>query len=159
MDILTEKGQVSLEDEQIVARWVASEFGLKYAQTPKSSPATVDAVLVNDAEIMAVVETKCRYDLASLEQFQVNYKNEWLVTWSKVNSAIGIASGLAVPFVGFLYLVRPRVLLSQRISEASGMLSTNVRLSTTRTQATINGGTALRTNAYINMDTAKIYNL
>jgi hypothetical protein len=39
------------------------------------------------------------------------------------------------------------------------MLSTNVRLSTTRTQATINGGTALRTNAYINMDTAKIYNL
>ena len=161
MDILTEKGQVSLSDEQYAARWVEKKFGLRYIQTPKNSPALVDAIIANktSSEILAVVETKCRYDVVSLEQFQTNYKNEWLVTWSKVHNAINIATSMGVPCVGFLYLVKPKVLLMQRISEPDGKLVTEVRLSTTSTQATTNGGRALRTNAFINMAQAAIHNV
>ena len=130
MDILTEKGQVSLSDEQYAARWVEKKFALRYIQTPKNSPALVDAIIANktSSEILAVVETKCRYDVVSLEQFQTNYKNEWLVTWSKVHNAINIATSMGVPCVGFLYLVKPKVLLMQRISEPDGKLVTEVRL-------------------------------
>jgi hypothetical protein len=134
---------------------------LKYIQTPKDTPALVDAIVTNKSstELLGVAETKCRYDIASLEQFQANYKNEWLVTWSKVNNAINIATSMGVPCVGFLYLVKPRVLLTQKLSDNTGRLAVDVRLSTTSTQATINGGIALRTNAFINMAGAKIYTM
>lgn len=161
MDILTEKGQVSLNDEQTLAKWLEKNFSLKYIQTPKDTPALVDAIVTNknSSELLGVAETKCRYDIASLEQFQANYKNEWLVTWSKVNNAINIATSMGVPCVGFLYLVKPKVLLTQKLSDNTGRLVVDVRLSTTSTQATINGGTALRTNAFINMAGAKIYTM
>ena len=161
MDILTEKGQVSLNDEQTLAKWLEKNFSLKYIQTPKDTPALVDAIVTNKSstELLGVAETKCRYDIASLEQFQANYKNEWLVTWSKVNNAINIATSMGVPCVGFLYLVKPRVLLTQKLSDNTGRLAVDVRLSTTSTQATINGGIALRTNAFINMAGAKIYTM
>ena len=159
MDILTEKGQVSLSDEQYAARWMEKKFSLKYIQTPKDSPAVIDAIITNktSSEILAVVETKCRYDVVSLDQFQTNYKNEWLVTWSKVHNAINIATSMGVPCVGFLYLVKPKVLLMQRISDPDGKLVVEVRLSTTSTKATTNGGRALRTNAFIDMKQAAIH--
>jgi hypothetical protein len=161
VDILTEKGQVSLNDEQTLAKWLEKNFSLKYIQTPKDTPALVDAIVTNKSstELLGVAETKCRYDIASLEQFQANYKNEWLVTWSKVNNAINIATSMGVPCVGFLYLVKPKVLLTQKLSDNTGRLAVDVRLSTTSTQATINGGIALRTNAFINMAAAKIYTM
>jgi hypothetical protein len=161
VDILTEKGQVSLNDEQTLAKWLEKNFSLKYIQTPKDTPALVDAIVTNknSSELLGVAETKCRYDIASLEQFQTNYKNEWLVTWSKVNNAINIATSMGVPCVGFLYLVKPRVLLTQKLSDKTGRLAVDVRLSTTSTQATINGGIVLRTNAFINMAGAKIYTM
>lgn len=159
MDIFTQKGKVSLSDEQYAARWVEKNFSLRYIQTPKDQPAVIDAIITNKSasRILAVVETKCRYDVVSLDQFQTNYKNEWLVTWSKVHNAINIATSMGVPCVGFLYLVKPKVILMQRISDPDGKLSTEVRLSTTSTQATINGGRALRTNAFIDMRHAAIH--
>lgn len=152
---------MSLNDEQTLAKWLEKNFSLKYIQTPKDTPALVDAIVTNknSSELLGVAETKCRYDIASLEQFQANYKNEWLVTWSKVNNAINIATSMGVPCVGFLYLVKPRVLLTQKLSDNTGRLAVDVRLSTTSTQATINGGIALRTNAFINMAGAKIYTM
>jgi len=150
---------VSLRDEQDLAAWLEKSFSMRYIQTPKGTPALIDAILTNknSSELLGVAETKCRYDLVSLEQFQTNYKNEWLVTWSKVSNAINIATSMGVPCVGFLYLVKPKVLLTQRLSDNEGRLSAEMRLSTTSTQATINGGRALRTNAFINMAEAKIY--
>lgn len=152
---------MSLSDEQYVASWIERKFSLRYIQTPKDSPAVIDAILARKdcSEILAAVETKCRYDVVSLDQFRTNYKNEWLVTWSKVSNAINIATSLGVACVGFLYLVKPKVLLTQRISDPDGKLAVEVRLITTSTQATINGGRALRTNAFIDMQKAATHNV
>jgi hypothetical protein len=79
------------------------------------------------------------------------------VTWSKVQKTIDIANSLGVPSVGLLYLVKPKIVLMQRLSEPDGKLLVPIRLLTTETQATINGGKIFRTNAYINMEEAKIY--
>ena len=158
MDILTERGQVSLEDEQYFARWFKQQFSLNYTQTPKDYPAAVDAIISNEGsnKLMAVAETKCRYDL-TLDQFQTSFNNEWLVTWAKVQKVIEIANALGVPSVGFLYLVKPKVVLMQRFSEPDGRLMAPIKLATTKTQATINGGEIYRTNAYIDMKDAFIY--
>lgn len=158
MDINSPLGQKSLAHERRMAKWVEEKFKLLYIETPKNSPATVDAVLVRYGEMKAIVETKCRYKL-TLEQFNTIFKCEWLVTWAKVQNAITIASSLGVPCIGFLYLVDEDILLSQKISEPDGRLVADVRLSTTETQATINGGVALRTNAFIDMRQAKVLRL
>lgn len=158
MDINTAKGKVSLADEQRVAEFVEKQFNMRYFQTPKSKPAAIDAILV-DKEVKAVVETKCRYDIDSIDFFDSRYQSEWLITWEKVNKAMQIAAGLCVPCIGVLFLVKPEIVLIQRISHQDGRLATQIRLQTTQTQATINGGLAVRTNAYINMKKSNIYNL
>ena len=158
MDINTTKGKVSLADEQRVAEFVEQQLKMRYVQTPKNMPAAVDAILV-DKEVKAVVETKCRYDIESVAFFDSVYKSEWLITWEKVGKAMQIAAGLCVPCVGVLFLVKPEIILIQRISHSNGNLATKIRLQTTETQATINGGLAIRTNAYIDMRSSKIYNL
>lgn len=158
MDINSPLGQKSLSGERRMAKWIEEKFNLQYIETPKNSPATIDAVLVKGGEMKAIAETKCRYKL-TLEKFNTTFECKWLVTWAKVQNAIIIASSLGVPCVGFLYLVDEDVLLSQKISEPDGRLVVGISLSTTETQATINGGLAVRTNAYIDMRQARVLRL
>jgi hypothetical protein len=150
LDIATARGQVSLADEQHVADWFNAKPGFRYIQTPKDRPAKVDAILTRNGEVMGLAETKCRYNL-TLEQFQRMFQNEWLITAEKVESGAKLASGFCVPLYGFLFLVDADVLLVQNLSAAK------MRKEVTETQRTINGGTAMRENYFVQMDTAKIY--
>ena len=149
LDITTPKGQVSLKDEQIVARWFNRKEGHIYAQTPKHSPAKVDAVLVKGDTIIGLAETKCRYNI-TLQDFQRKFHNEWLVTWEKVESGLRMAEQLCVPLFGFLYLVDDDVLLITNLSKAE------TRKEFTETQETINGGKIVRENCFISMENAQV---
>jgi hypothetical protein len=51
------------------------------------------------------------------------------------------------------------ILLSKKISEPDGRLAVDISLSATETKATINGGLAVRNNAYIDMRQAKVLRL
>jgi hypothetical protein len=111
LDILTLKGQESWRDEQRLAAWLEQNFKFRYVQTPKHVSATVDAVLIGaNHALIGVAETKCRYNL-DMNEFKTAFKQEWLMTWNKVNYAMKIATGLGVPLVGFLFLVKPSVVL------------------------------------------------
>jgi hypothetical protein len=46
MDINSPLGQKSLSDERRMAKWIEENYNLQYIETPKDSPATIDAVLV-----------------------------------------------------------------------------------------------------------------
>lgn len=157
LDILTPKGQESLSDERDIKGWFEATFKLTYVETPKHRAAFVDAVIVKD-EVVAVVETKCRYN-TSLDDFKTKFKNEWLITWEKLNSGIRISKDLAVPFYAILYLVESGIVMTIRVSDSIGNVVAPIRLETTVTQATINGGSANRTNAFVNMESAKIYSI
>jgi hypothetical protein len=153
LDISTPKGQVSLRDEQIVARWFNRKEGHVYAQTPKHSPAKIDAALIKHGNLIGLAETKCRYDV-TLSKFRTKYDNKWLVTWEKVESGLGLAEQLCVPFWGFLYLVDDDTLLIQNLTQAT------LETAFTETQETINGGKITRENAYISMENAIVrYNI
>jgi hypothetical protein len=155
MDILTEAGQQTLKDEQRAADLFCARYPqYKYVQTPKHMPAYVDALLI-DAGLAAAVETKCRYDM-DLQKFKAEYKQEWLVTHEKIQNAANVASGLGIPLVGFLYLVRSDCLLVQKITDAFGKFVCEIRTQDTYTQKSINGGRILRTNGFINMSNAKV---
>lgn len=149
LDIATEKGQMSLHDEQFVANWFNGKPGCKYVQTPKDKPAKVDAILVKNGELIGLAETKCRYNL-TLDQFRLKFCNEWLITAEKVISGTRLADMLCVPLYGFLFLVDDDALLYENLSMA------RMRKETTQTQRTINGGMAMRENFFIDMSNAKV---
>ena len=149
LDISTARGQISLADEQHVADWFNAKPGMKYIQTPKDKPAKVDAILTRHGEIVGVAETKCRYNL-TLEQFQRMFQNEWLITAEKVDTGIKLGEMLCVPLYGFLFLVDDDTLLVQNLSTAT------MRRQVTETQRTINGGTAIRENVYVDMKSSRI---
>ena len=156
MDILSAKGQATLPDEQRAKEIFLLNYPkYRYVETPKDRPADVDAFLVLGNDIKAIIETKCRYD-CDLVKFRGSYCNEWLVTFDKLEKARTIARSLCVKVIGFLYLKQSDVLLVQEIANAEGLYVPSIRLDSTTTQATINGGTATRTNAYIKMDSAKL---
>lgn len=156
MDILSAKGQATLPDEQRAKEIFLLNYPkYRYVETPKDRPADVDAFLVLDNDIKAIIETKCRYD-CDLVKFRGLYGNEWLVTFDKLERARTIARSLCVKVIGFLYLKQSDILLVQEIVNSDGLYVPSIRLDSTTTQATINGGSATRTNAYIKMDSATL---
>jgi hypothetical protein len=155
MDILTPKGQETLvEEARAVRLWHSKYPSFQYCETPKDTPAVVDAVLVQDGAIKGVVETKCRRDL-TLEKLAQEYDWKWLVTTEKIQKGRYVAEALQVPFIGFLYLVDEDVLLHQALWKPYWGWTSFIEERKTRTQSTVNGGSIVRENSFIDMSNAK----
>jgi hypothetical protein len=155
LDILSRRGRLSAEQEQrAVGVFRKHHPDYIYAGTPKDKPADIDAVLVNGSDLVAVVETKCRK--LTLQQLLEKYQGLWLVSFDKIERARRGAMSHQVPLVGWLWLDDDQLLLTQRLCEADGTFAVTIAIKTTMTQRTINGGTAVRSNAFIPMDKAKV---
>ena len=159
MDILTPKGQQTVRDEQAAAAIFEKATGCRYIGTPKDMPAKVDAVVVNAANrIVAVVETKCRYGVTR-NSLREAWDDEWLITMEKLDEGREAARLLGVPLYGFLYLVDEQLLLTKVIAGPTGQYCCKLWVDQTETQATVNGGTATRANAFVDMSDAKEWTL
>jgi len=155
MDILTPKGQETLvEEARAVRLWGSRYPSFQYCETPKDSPASVDAVLVRNGVVTAVVETKCRRNM-SLEKLEHEYQWEWLVTTEKLQKGRYVAEALQVPFIGFLYLVDEDVLLHHTLWKPGHGWVPDIKMRETTTQRTVNGGSELRENSFIDMSKAR----
>jgi hypothetical protein len=81
--------------------------------------------------------------------------DEWLVTMDKIEHAKAASAALCVPLYGFLFLVDEGLLLTQKITDESGQYCVRFRVDRTETQRTVNGGSIVRCNAFIDMSNAK----
>jgi hypothetical protein len=155
MDILTPKGQETLvEEARAVRLWHSRYPTFQYCETPKDTPAAVDAILIKNGMIKGVVETKCRRHM-SLEKLEHEYRWEWLVTTEKIEKGRYVAEALQVPFIGFLDLVDDDVLLYHTLWKPDYGWVPDIKTRETRTQYSVNGGSALRENSFIDMSNAK----
>lgn len=157
MDILTDKGRKTVEQEQeAIEIWKSNYPDIIYNETPKKKPADIDAILTTKShQIIAVVETKCRVSI-TFDEFCNKYQEKWLVTFDKITRSINVSKALCVPFVGFLYFPEAKMLLTKKIFDPSTGLKTSLEVRNTETQATVNGGSIFRDNAYIDMSGAKV---
>ena len=156
MDILTAKGQISVQDEQQAKMIFEQNFpAYQYIETPKNKPAAFDAVLVKDKTIRAIVETKCRRDM-DVQKFRTAYNSEWLVTYAKLKDCAQVSDMIGVPLIGFLYIQPSNALLVHEIY-SNGQFLPRISIERTETQATTNGGKIVRSNAYIDMKDAKTF--
>ena len=157
MDILTPKGQKTLEDEHWAAQiWLKANPSFEYVQTPKDAPAAVDALLVKNNVIRAVVEVKCRYDM-TLNELLIDREGRWLVTFEKLLRGKTLSEFLCVPFLGFIYLVQDRTLLVTTLTNDRGDFIADMRITERMTQATVNGGEKRRTVALVDLSNSKVY--
>ena len=154
LDINTPKGQESLNDEQEAIEILSRSLpDLKFIQTTKERASAVDGFVLTNDVLCGFFECKSR-DMSE-KQLSSIFGNEWLVTFEKISKGAEIAKLFCVPFVGYLYLVPDKVVLSVQIANRYGNFMVPLRIENTETQKTVNGGKIIRTNAYISMLNAK----
>jgi len=155
LDVLSERGQESIEQEnRAIEIFESCYLSHRYVRTPKSQPPRLDGVVLQKGKLYAVAECKCRPTLTYAQLFG-QFGGEWLVTWSKVQAGLTAFELFNVGMIGLLYLLPDDVVLLVRIVDDNGHLVPKVRVAATETQRTINGGTIIRNNAYIDMSKAK----
>lgn len=164
MDILTPKGQETRAQEKKAIRLFTESFpAFEFVETAKDEPADIDGFIVRPCDddnswafgqIVSGVEIKCRnmtaYDL------RTKFDNRWLITSDKIDRGIAVCRSLCVDFRGFLYLVPDRMLYIVPIWTVEDGFVADVELDQTETQANVNGGTALRLNAYVDVSKARV---
>lgn len=152
LDVLSENGQLAVKQ----SRRALELLGCKYVETKQDTTSDIDGFFLNDAnEVIACYEIKSRNN--SLDDLENKFNDEWLITYDKIIKGAVIAKALQIPFYGVLYLVKDDTTLLIKIAGSNGEFIPNIRIERTKTQATCNGGTANRVNAYINMRSAKEY--
>ena len=155
MDILTPKGQETVRQERSALALFTEKFpDYGVVETPKDKPADIDGFIVRGTTLTAGFEVKCRNMTA--HELKNQFGNRWLVTADKLERGANICRGLCIPFKGFLYLVPDNMLIIKTIWTPKDGYDTGIDYMQSETQATVNGGTALRINAYIDVSGATV---
>jgi len=151
MDILTEKGQKSLEYEREMLERIRHNLCKTHKEdsylieTDKNMDAKVDGIIVKNNQVSGIFESKCR----DLSLMQLTDFGSWLVTLDKIMDGKQLSEMLRVPYIGFLYLIKDRIIMNWKITDKYGDFTFDFEVKKTKTQKTINGGVAYRTNAYL----------
>jgi len=155
LDVLSERGQQSvLQEDRAIELFEENTPNARFIRTNKSTPALLDGIILIRGELSAVAEVKCRNE--TLDRMVNHYRNEWLLTADKVFAGFDAHRLFSVGTVGLLYLVPDDLVMVVWIIRGDGQLMSSMRMESTRTQRTINGGSAVRNNCYINLTGARI---
>ena len=151
MDILTTKGQKSLEYEKKMLEKIRKNICKKHnnssmlIETNKDMDAKIDGVIIKNNELSGIFESKCR-DMGLIQLMEYG---SWLVTFEKILDGKRLSEMLRVPYLGFLYLIKDDIVMYWKITNKYGNFMFDFDVKNTRTQKTINGGIIMRTNAYL----------
>tara|TARA_R100000781_G_scaffold16701_2_gene13510 strand:+ start:1408 stop:1890 length:483 start_codon:yes stop_codon:yes gene_type:complete len=151
MDILTTKGQKSLEYEKKMLEKIRKSICKKHKnssmliETNKDMDAKIDGVIIKNNELSGIFESKCR-DMGLIQLMEYG---SWLVTFEKILDGKRLSEMLRVPYLGFLYLIKDDIVMYWKITNKYGNFMFDFDVKNTRTQKTINGGIIMRTNAYL----------
>ena len=145
LDIETEKGQKSLNEEIKMLKYISKCWNVIIKITPKDKPLPHDGILIIENKIVGVFESKNRQ--MTIEQLE-NW-GSWLITFEKLEKCRAIAKNLKVPFYGFLGIEQSQLVMCWKITDNEGNYLFNFEHNNSTTQATTNGGKAFRDNAYL----------
>ena len=131
--------------EEIAFDHLLKRYGWKVCTTPQYS--LVDGIAVKDNEITHVVEFKSRNEsMESMERF-----GTYLISYDKIENGLQICRIMRVPFILIVYLIKDGVVMGIEIGDEFGV-SVEMEIKETRTQKSIEGGTVIRRNAFIDLE-------
>ena len=150
LDIYTPKGKETLLQEEKMLSYISEKWkskNISIVQTIKKEPADCDGFLIKDNQVIGLFESKCR----NLSLKQINLFGSWLITFDKLEKCRQLSLALKIPFLGFLYLVTDDIVLMWKIAE-NGEYCFDFEVSDTKTQSNVNGGSIIRSNAYLSVN-------
>lgn len=148
--IHTPKGVEALTKQAAVEAFFES-LGYQVVATPKADASRMDTLLVKDGRLVGALEIKCReMDLRKMVGYGSVILSMDKIRWMQATSKI-----LSIPTF-FVVGLSDGWIAAAQITDKAGrvVVATNERMS--ETQATCNGGTATRLNAYINAKDFKL---
>lgn len=156
MDIFSPRGIQAREDEvkmlnSLRLMYKSQGKNVVLAESHKDKPAKIDGVIVEDGVITGIYESKCRYiNRAKLR----DYGNTLLIGNDKIEAGAKMSAYLSAPFYLLTYLVNEPICLMIQITDDKGNKLFDFEVNETQTKANINGGTAIRDNAFIDIKNA-----
>lgn len=151
MDVLTPKGLVTLTQEKEMLEIIRTKYNVGILHTPKDQPGKCDGFIYQGDIVKAIFECKCR----DMSEKQLHDYGSWIVTYDKIRACKVISEFFCVPFYGFVYLLKTKNIYSWKITNEKGEYLFDFEKRKTNTQKTINGGEAVRLNAFLPVDYAK----
>lgn len=118
--------------------------------TDDNRDADVDALFISDGTLVGIAEIKCR----SMSLDQLRKYGDYLITESKLVRGEVVSTALRVPYMLIVQLSDATVFW--RVTDRRGKRQITWETRETETQATCNGGKAVRMNAYLPLDDMKI---
>tara|TARA_R110002012_G_scaffold142687_1_gene300776 strand:- start:162 stop:689 length:528 start_codon:yes stop_codon:yes gene_type:complete len=157
LDINTPRGQSALGYERDCIELFCKLYpDYKFLETDKREPAAIDGFfyLHKNQWVDCAVEVKTR-DMTT-EQLVCNYGNEWLISHDKVLRGQRISELICCPFIGMLYLIPEKKILTIKITDKRGNYIIDFDVRETATSKSINDhNMELGMNAFIPMEKAK----
>ena len=155
MDILTPKGMATRRQEiDAIQTFLERYRDFDFFETPKDQPADIDGFICRGTTMVSGVEVKCR--MMSYHDLMNKFDGKWLITYDKIERGISICRSLGVDFRGFLYLVPDQILVIVRLWNCKTGETAIMDVEETRTQATVNGGSIVRLNAYVDVSNGTV---
>ena len=150
LDCHSERGREWITKQNEIALRVASRHGYGIIYTPDGD-AKLDCLFTKNGSLAGIAEIKSR----DLTLFQLMAFGSYLVTEEKLLSGIEVAKALRVPFSLLINLVDADAVIN--ICNSQGERRASWRSEVTKTQATCNGGDAMRRNAYLSLSNMKVF--
>jgi len=152
LDCTTPRGQVYIAHQMGCLDRLNKAWKVQIITTDGSDMADVDAVAVRDNCVSAVMEVKSReMDLAQLRRF-----GSYLITFEKLLKLRAVAAALRVPGLVVVSLLKDQTTVFWKICDREGGLLVGLESKVSRTQATCNGGSVDRYNAYLSLEDMQV---
>lgn len=157
MDATSAKGlEVRDEVEEVIER-LEKKWDSLFVQFSNESPVRFDGMIIEDRNIGAIFEFKCRD--VSVRDSQLFYKGKGydtiILTQEKIDHGVNYSKQFRVPFLFIFYARKSGSVHCIQITNSKGEYLFNYKVENSVTKATINGGRAMRVNAYLPINQAK----
>jgi len=143
-----------MQEQDAIQIFLGKYPDFDFIETPKDKPADIDGFIVKGGTIISGVEIKCR--MMTDHDLMNAFSGKWLITHDKIERGIAICRSLGIDFRGFLYLVLDKRLLIVKLWDCETGETAGMELEESRTQATVNGGSIVRLNAYVDVRNAAV---
>ena len=132
--------------EETAFDYLLKRYNWNIITTPQF--ALIDGVAYMNHEISHIIEFKSRDESWD----SMMHYGTYLISWNKIQNGMEMSRMMRVPFILIVYLVQSQMVLGVEIATEDGALAIpDIEVKETRTQRSIEGGSVMRKNAYIDL--------
>ena len=160
LDCNTPRGQIYIEKQLSCHNRIENALNCEIICTDIKSSSDIDALIVKEKKLIGLAEVKSREMSINPKSKKLIYEGKeydsYLITFEKLEKLKNLCERFKVPGFLFVSLLVADKIAMWKICDNDGEYCVDMGIERTKTQATCNGGVALRENAYLSLNSMKI---